>query len=138
MSEAWNFIKKETLAQVFSCEFCKIFKNFLFTEHLWATASAPMKKLIKSVVCAMELKETHIQKMLYHALGQHRIQSGKWNSQSGALDHLQNVKTIYLLKKLSNSFKNKDDDKPVTIVAIDDMMTKMKIQENSEKCRCFI
>ena len=27
MSEAWNFIKKETLAQVFSCEFCKIFKN---------------------------------------------------------------------------------------------------------------
>ena len=25
--EACNFIKKETLAQVFSCEFCKIFKN---------------------------------------------------------------------------------------------------------------
>ena len=25
--QAWNFIKKETLAQVFSCEFCKIFKN---------------------------------------------------------------------------------------------------------------
>ena len=24
---AWNFIKKETVAQVFSCEFCKIFKN---------------------------------------------------------------------------------------------------------------
>ena len=24
---AWNFIKKETLAQVFSCEFCKISKN---------------------------------------------------------------------------------------------------------------
>ena len=24
---ACNFIKKETLAQVFSCEFCKIFKN---------------------------------------------------------------------------------------------------------------
>ena len=25
-----NFIKKETLAQVFSCEFCKIFKNTFF------------------------------------------------------------------------------------------------------------
>ena len=25
--EAYNFIKKETLAQVFSCEFCEIFKN---------------------------------------------------------------------------------------------------------------
>ena len=24
---AWNVIKKETVAQVFSCEFCKIFKN---------------------------------------------------------------------------------------------------------------
>ena len=24
---AYNFIKKETLAQVFSCEFCEIFKN---------------------------------------------------------------------------------------------------------------
>ena len=27
MSEACNFIKKETLAQVFSCEFCEILKN---------------------------------------------------------------------------------------------------------------
>ena len=27
VSEACNFIKKETLAQVFSCEFCKISKN---------------------------------------------------------------------------------------------------------------
>ena len=29
-----NFIKKEILAQVFSCELCKIFKNTFFTEHL--------------------------------------------------------------------------------------------------------
>ena len=34
-----NFVKKETLAPGFSCEFCKIFKNILFTEHLWLTAS---------------------------------------------------------------------------------------------------
>ena len=32
--EACNFIKKETLAQVFSCEFCEISKNTFFTEHL--------------------------------------------------------------------------------------------------------
>ena len=37
--QAYNFIKKETLTQVFSCEFCKIFKNTYFTEHLWTTAS---------------------------------------------------------------------------------------------------
>ena len=31
--------KKETLAQVFSCEFCQISKNTFSTEHLRATAS---------------------------------------------------------------------------------------------------
>ena len=36
---ACNFIKKETLAHVFSCEFCEISKNTFFTEHLWTTAS---------------------------------------------------------------------------------------------------
>ena len=35
-----NFIKKETLAQVFSSEFCKISKNNFFTEHPRTTASA--------------------------------------------------------------------------------------------------
>ena len=32
--------KKETLAQVFSCEFSRISKNTFFTKHLWAAASA--------------------------------------------------------------------------------------------------
>ena len=34
VSPACNFIKKENLAQVFSCEFCEISKNTFFTEHL--------------------------------------------------------------------------------------------------------
>ena len=38
-SQAWNFIKKETLGQVFSCEFCEISKDTFFTEHHRATAS---------------------------------------------------------------------------------------------------
>ena len=38
-SRPFNFIKKETLAQMFSCEFCEISKNIFFTEHLWTTAS---------------------------------------------------------------------------------------------------
>ena len=33
-----NFIKIETLTQVFSCEFCEISKNTFFTEYVWATA----------------------------------------------------------------------------------------------------
>ena len=32
--DARNFIKKEALAQVFSCEFYAISKNPFFTEHL--------------------------------------------------------------------------------------------------------
>ena len=40
---ACNFIKKKTLAQVFSCEFCEISKNTLSTEHIWATASSLTK-----------------------------------------------------------------------------------------------
>ena len=31
-------LKKETLVQVFSCEFCEIFKNTIFTEHIRMTA----------------------------------------------------------------------------------------------------
>ena len=31
---ACNFIKKETLALVLSCEVCEIFKNIYFEEHL--------------------------------------------------------------------------------------------------------
>ena len=37
--QAWNFIKKGTLVQVFSCEFCEISDNTFLTEHLWTTAS---------------------------------------------------------------------------------------------------
>ena len=37
--QACNFIKKETLVQLFSCKFCEIFKNTFFTEHLRTTTS---------------------------------------------------------------------------------------------------
>ena len=39
-----NFIKKETLAQAFSCKFFEIYKNTCFTEHLQPTASANRTK----------------------------------------------------------------------------------------------
>ena len=41
---ACNFIKKETLAQVFFCEFCEICKNTFFTEHSWGAASSNLSK----------------------------------------------------------------------------------------------
>ena len=42
----FNFIKKETLALMFSCEFCESFKNTFFTELLWTTASEIHMKFI--------------------------------------------------------------------------------------------
>ena len=36
---ACNFIKKESLAKVFSCEFCKIFKNTFFHRSPLVAAS---------------------------------------------------------------------------------------------------
>ena len=37
--QAYKFFKKETLGQVFSCDFCEISKNNFFTEHVRTTAS---------------------------------------------------------------------------------------------------
>ena len=37
--EACNFIKKENLALVFFCEFCEIFNNTYFEEHMQTAAS---------------------------------------------------------------------------------------------------
>ena len=44
-----TLLKKETLAQVFSCEFGDIFKNTFFTEHLWTIASAKNLKIIPRI-----------------------------------------------------------------------------------------
>ena len=46
---AFNFIKKETLAQVFSCEFCEIFKNTIFhTTPLLAASVCGDSKIIQA------------------------------------------------------------------------------------------
>ena len=63
------FIKKETLAQVFSCVFCAISKNTFFIEHLRTTTSVPKRpsynfwhcKIAKKISehgCKTELKKT--------------------------------------------------------------------------------
>ena len=42
---------KETLAQVFSCEFCEISKNSFFTEHIWTTASVTVTRKQFPTIC---------------------------------------------------------------------------------------
>ena len=43
---AYKFNEKETLAQVFSCEFCEIFKNPFFREHLQTAVSINSRTMI--------------------------------------------------------------------------------------------
>ena len=53
-AQACNFIKKETLAQVFAFEFWEISKKTFFTEHLWATGSdqtPPLSLRVASTPC---------------------------------------------------------------------------------------
>ena len=62
-SKAYNFIKKESLAQVFSCKFCEISKNTFFyrtppvaaseNEHYYLT-SVFIQKLFKGAVIENE------------------------------------------------------------------------------------
>ena len=40
---SYNIVRKETLAQVFSIEFWKFFKNIFIAERFRVTASAPWK-----------------------------------------------------------------------------------------------
>ena len=42
----FNKVKKETLAQLFSCEFCKTFKNTFLTEHVWTAALQAYKAFL--------------------------------------------------------------------------------------------
>ena len=50
-----NIVKRETPAQVFSCEFCKIFKNTFFTEHLQMAAS--VLPLLTCIFCIFLLAD---------------------------------------------------------------------------------
>ena len=53
----YNFINKESLIQVFSCEFCEISKNTFFPEHLWAITSAEHLKTAASAFLETVLQE---------------------------------------------------------------------------------
>ena len=74
-SQACSFIKKDTLAQLFSCEFCKIFKNSFFTEHLPETASegnriySTLATLPLTLLCPdLILHLTFVLPQLFHTL----------------------------------------------------------------------
>ena len=55
--QACNFIKKETLAQVSFCEFCKISKNTSFTEHFRTTACVDGKLHSCAALLAVKIRK---------------------------------------------------------------------------------
>ena len=55
MCGACNFIKKETLTQVFSCEFCEISKHTFFTEHRWLLLYFVSSDCIVTFSCNLRL-----------------------------------------------------------------------------------
>ena len=57
-----NFIKKETLAQVFSCELCEIFQSTFPTEHIRTTASGDS---IKNVLKTHYSKSDYLLKLIW-------------------------------------------------------------------------
>ena len=56
-SQACNFIKKETLAQVFSCEFCEISKNTFFNK---TPPTLRKKNCLTGNVSFMEFKQAEL------------------------------------------------------------------------------
>ena len=58
--------KKETLAQLFSCEFCEISENTFFTEHVLATSS--INKLYEIYSTKVNAGEYLAISMHFHAM----------------------------------------------------------------------
>ena len=73
--DAATLFKKETLNQVFSCEFCTIYNNNSFLEHLWMVASetGTENNVGNSARCKefssrdekFILKSTHVKSFIY-------------------------------------------------------------------------
>ena len=59
-------LAKETLAQVFFCEFCKISKNIFFTEHLWSLLLNKILKFAFTFEIPFTLFEKGLNKQLSH------------------------------------------------------------------------
>ena len=58
LPKACNFIKKETLAQVFSCEFCEISKNTFFYR------TSPVAASVRTMIIIKEMKKLFVKSTL--------------------------------------------------------------------------
>ena len=92
--EACNFIKKETLAQVFSCKFYEIFKNTFFYRTLPVAVS---ETLYFKVACRVRVKTKKNPKKSVYSQRIHPSSYKKLDQKSNFQYH---VKTLKILLKL--------------------------------------
>ena len=59
IAETCNFIKKETLAQIFSSKLCKIFKSTFFTEHLRLLLSLVLREIVRKFSTTLCVRPDH-------------------------------------------------------------------------------
>ena len=74
------FFKKETLEQVFSCEFCKISKNTCFREHLQTTASVKVNVLTFGRVCWRHSASCCSYDFLFQVISERTLCAKEFNS----------------------------------------------------------
>ena len=88
--KAWNFIKKESLAQVYSCEFCKTSKNTLFYRTTSAAASVNQKAADRVThkcsvkTCSKKFRNIH-RKTLTGVYFLRKLQTAGWRLQATTL-----------------------------------------------------
>ena len=83
-------IKKKTLAQVFFCEFCEIFKNKYYTEHIQTSASRKSLLILHKMSSVSSVQCNEVEVLCEHFLGELQ-----WNQQKiGFAEERDNFKFI--------------------------------------------
>ena len=101
--KACSFIKNETLAQVFSSEFCEISKKIFTTEHLWTTASETLKVII------IQVKESYFLDHVLLDITTLKLQS---------YNYLHILPLIYAIRKILPTFIQKTPSLPVGLMLL--------------------
>ena len=84
----------ETLAQVFSCEFCEISRNTFLTEHLWATASiTTIKKSLSFFSERFLIRFSNKAKIIYYSLPNQMLRK---NRNVNSNNHLMEISVAEL------------------------------------------
>ena len=112
-------IKKETLAQVFSCEFCEISKNTYFIEHLWWNTQTEvflcdlwekgiLKEQLMKVFIAWREKNDSVYSPTDRVVLMRQIKTKNVTKNAKLLDHSKFLDVIWYSKQFSKFHKDEN------------------------------